>query len=99
MDDLRLLLEELVDMHVRWYNFGLQLGVRHETLHATEMSQFSDSRDQLLEMLKVWLTTSDNTSWKVLSDALRSPTMGQSQLAGSLERKYCLTEDMRESKH
>ena len=99
MDDLRLLLEELVDMHVRWYNLGLQLGVRHETLHAIRMSQFSDSRDRLLEMLNVWLTTSDNTTWKALSDALRSPTMGQSQLAGVLERKYCLTEDMRESKH
>ena len=98
MDDLHLLLEELLDAHVRWYSLGMQLGVRLETLNVISASQFSE-RDQLLELLKVWLTTSDNTSWKVLLDALRSPTMGQSQLAGFLERKYCLTEDMRENKH
>ena len=93
MNDLRLLLEELQDVCNQWYNLGRQLRVRPET------SQFYDTRDKLLEILRTWLTTSDNTSWKVLSNALRSPTMGESQLAGVLERKYCLTENMRESKH
>ena len=55
--------------------------------------QFQSPRDQLLEMLKVWLTTSDNTSWKTLTDALRSRSVGASQLAGALETKYCLVEE------
>ena len=84
-------------MHVRWCNLGLQLRVRPVTLE-TIRAQFSDSRDRLREMLKTWLTTSDNPSWKVLTDALKSPTMGESRLAGSLETKYCRTEDMLESK-
>ena len=91
MDDLRLLLEELQDVCNQWYNLGLQLGVRPKT------SQFSDSRDKLLEILRTWLTTSDNTSWKTLADALRS--VGKHWLAGSLEGKYCLTKDMHKSKH
>ena len=98
MDDLRLLLKELMRVRGDWHNLGLQLKVRHETLDRIG-TQFPDSKDRLLEMLKTWLTTSDNTSWKVLSDALRSPRVGANRLAGSLERKYCLTKDMRESKH
>ena len=43
-------------------------------------------------MLKVWLTTSDNTSWKTLKDALKSRSVGASQLAGVLETKYSLVE-------
>ena len=85
-------------MHVRWYNLGLQLGVRPETLDRIR-ARFNDPRDQLREMLKIWLTTSDNPSWKALTDALKSPAMGESQLAGGLETKYCQTEGMLESKH
>ena len=55
--------------------------------------QFQSPRDQLLEMLKVWLTTSDNTSWKTLVDALKSRSVGGSQLAGVLESRYCLVEE------
>ena len=58
--------------------------------------KFQASIDGLLEILKSWLTTSDNSSWNTLTDALK--TMGEKQLAGSLERKYCLTKEMRDSK-
>ena len=94
MDDLGLLLEELQDVCRQWYYLGLQLKMRTETLD-TIKAQFSDSRKRLREMLKTWLATRDNPSWKALTDALRS--MGQSWLTGDLERKYCLTEE--ESKH
>ena len=102
MDDLRLLLEELVDVCDRWYKLGLQLKVKAETLDRIQFPsqghvQYHDPRDELLEMLRVWLTTSDNTSWKALTNALLR--VGKIQLAGSLERKYCLTKEMRESKH
>jgi len=85
-------------MHVRWYNLGLQLNLRPETLE-TIRAHFNDPRDQLREMLKTWLTTSDNPSWKTLTNALKSPAMGESRLAGGLETKYFRTEDMLESKH
>ena len=42
-----------------------------------------------MEMLKTWLTTSDNTTWKTLTEALRCQIVGASQLAGTLEEKYC----------
>ena len=96
-------------MRVReqWYRLGLQLKVRPETLE-TIREQFSDrvlwlhdSRDQLLEMLKIWLTSSDNPSWKTLTDALRSRTVEHYWLAAVLEAKYCqvVETEVHESKH
>ena len=43
-------------------------------------------------MLKTWSTTSDNPSWRTLTDALRSQSVGATQLAGDLEAKYCPVE-------
>ena len=84
----------------RWYELGLELNLKSKTLNRVYgHPQSHDPRDQLLEVLKTWLTTSDNPSWKTLTDALKSPRVGANRLAGGLERKYCLTKDMRESKH
>ena len=89
-------------MRVReqWYRLGLQLKVRPETLE-TIRKQFSNSRDRVQEMLKIWLTTSDNPSWKTLTDALRSRTVEHYWLAAVLEAKYCqvVETEVHESKH
>ena len=79
-------------MSAQWYHLGVQLKVTIGTLNRIR-SQFTDPRDQLLEMLKTWLTTSDKSSWKSLTDALRSRSVGASQLASVLETKYCLVEE------
>ena len=87
LDDLGQVMEEVLDVSVQWYHLGVQLKVRTGTLDNIQ-AQFPDPKRQLLEMLKTWLTTSDNTSWKALTDALRSRSVGASQLAGVLETKY-----------
>ena len=91
LDDLGQVMEEILDVSAQWYHLGLQLKVRIGTLDRIR-TQFTDPRDQLLEMLKTWLTTSDNTSWKTLTDALRSRSVGASQLASVLETKYYLAQ-------
>ena len=78
-------------MSAQWYQLGLQLKVRVGTLDRIKL-QFADPRDQLLEMLKTWLTTVDNPSWNVLTEALRSRSVAKNVLAGVLETKYCLAE-------
>ena len=88
LDDLGCVLEEVLDVSAQWYHLGLQLKVKAGTLDRFR-AQFSDPKDLLMEMLKTWLTTSDNTTWKTLTDALRSQSVGASQLAGELEKKYC----------
>ena len=96
MDDLGLLLEELIDVCGEWYELGMHLCLGD--MGAIIQQQASDIRDRLLEVLKTWLTASDNTSWKALTDALRSPSVRANGLAGGLERTYCLPKDMLESK-
>ena len=100
MNDLGLLLEELTVVCGQWYYLGLQLKVNVGALD-TISEQSHDPINLLLEMLKAWLTSSDNTSWKTLVDALRSRSVGKSQLAADLQKKYCLVEETEvdESKH
>ena len=84
-------------MSPHWYELGVQLKMRTSTLDRIQ-AQFRDSKRWLLEMLNAWLTTADKPSWKTLTDALRSRSVGASQLADDLEAKYCLVEDTLESK-
>ena len=92
LDDLGRVLEEVLDVSAQWYPLGLQLRVRANMLDSIRL-QFQNPRDQLLEMLKTWLTTSNSTNWTTLTDALRSRSVGASQLASVLERKYCVMEE------
>ena len=98
LDDLGLLLEELLDVCTNWYHLGIQLKQNFMGLDGIR-EQFPDSRDWLLEMLKTWLDTTLKPSWKTLTDALRSRSVGESQLANDLETKYCQVKDTHESKH
>ena len=82
-----------MDVYDQWNELGLHLHLGVETMDRIRELQISNMRDRLLEVLKTWLTTSDNPSWKTISDALRSPRVRANRLAGSLERK-----EMRESK-
>ena len=91
-NDLGEVLEKILDISAKWYQLGLQLKVKIGRLESIQV-QSSDPEYQLLEMLKTWLTTSENASWKILTDALRSQSVGASQLAGVLQAKYCLVEE------
>ena len=97
-DDLDLLVYELLDVSAQWYPLGLQLNVKTKTLEWIRR-QYQNFSHQLREMLKVWLITNDKPSWKTLMDALRSRSVGASQLASVLETKYRQPKDMQESKY
>ena len=90
-DDLGCVLEEVLDASAQWYNLGLRLKVRTGTLDSIR-KQFPDPKDQLREMFKDWLKTGDNPTWKTLTDALRSRSVGASRLVGDLKTKYCKVE-------
>ena len=82
-----------MDVDAQWINYlGVRLGLKTMLLQRITFEPH-DSRDRLLKILKTWLTTSDNTSWKTLTDALRSRSVGASQLAADLQKKYCLVEE------
>lgn len=90
-DDLDRVLQEVLDMCAHWYLLGLQLSVSVGTLDRIR-AYFSDPIDQLREMLKSWLKSGVNPSWKTLTDALRTQSIGAGRLAEVLEAKFCLVE-------
>ena len=64
-----------------WYHIGLELDLEIGTLD-TIRAMYSDPRDCLTEMLKVWLKSiSPPPTWRYLADALDSGTIGQHALA------------------
>ena len=89
LDDIGCVFEEVLDVSAQWYPLGLQLKLRTRTLDRIYAQFRGDPRDQLRETLKTWLTTSEYPSWRTLTDALRSRSVGATQLAGDLETKYC----------
>ena len=91
LDNLGRVLDEILDVSTQWYLLGLQLNVQPGTLDSIQ-AQYSEPKRQLLEMLKTWLTTGDNPSWKILIEALKCRSVGANQLAGVLETKYCPVE-------
>ena len=84
-----LLVQELSAAQQKWEDIGRELGVKQNTLSKIRAS-YSDSGDSLRVMLSKWLERHSIT-WKGVVTILRSPDVGQHQLADQLEAKYCLS--------
>ena len=68
----------------RWYNIGLNLNIPSSDL---EIHKELSPNEALREVLKTWLRqTNPVPTWSRLIEALRSPTVGEYQLAQELER-------------
>lgn len=91
MDDLKLVLEELVEISARWYTLGLQLSLPVGFLDSLKSASIFSCTDCLREVLAYWLK-SGNASWATLYRALMSRTVHHLALAHRLLMKYNLSE-------
>ena len=82
MDDLPRVYEAVYSARSKWFNIGLRL-VHVGTLDSIEREK-GDDGDHLRSMLKCWLK-GDKRTWKALSDALRSHTVGEDHVARNLD--------------
>jgi len=78
---------EIFPCRAKWYNLGLQLQVDVGTLDCFK-AQYGDPGDQLREVARMWLTTSDNPTWQAMVEALKSPVIEEARLAKELQQKY-----------
>ena len=76
--------EAVHDARVKWYEFGLQLGVDDITLASIETEQRGDVAKCLRKMLAQWLSKR-NCAVSDITKALRSVTVGKVKLADRLE--------------
>ena len=86
--DLDLLTQELTGVKRKWYEIGVDLGLKNEV----NKIRHPDPDVCLKETLRAELQDSDPTTWRNIVDALRSPDVRESELADQLEAKYCPSE-------
>ena len=92
INDLAAVRRALFDIHPKWYNIGLELGLVASTLDAIR-SQFSDPADCVTEMCSKWLKgTHPPPTWDNLIKAVESPYVGDKGLAQKLRKTYCQTD-------
>ena len=80
-DDLQEVLSELVDVIVKWYYIGLQLGLKDLS---PIRSEYSDRLECTCEMIKRCLNYSPYPNWRDLADALTSVLVMERNKANQL---------------
>ena len=83
-------MQELTGVKQKWYEIGMDLGLKDKVNKIRRL--YSDPDVCLRETLRAELQHSAPTTWRNIVDALRSPRVGDPQLADQLEAKYCPSE-------
>ena len=82
-DDLKEVRDLLYEVRRKWYDIGLELGLKVDELDTIKAS-YSEAQilDRLTEMLKKWLKlTTPQPTWEALELALRSKAVDEQELA------------------
>ena len=82
--------QELSIVQKKWRRIGEELGVEKYVLDNIR-SGYSEPENRLREVLRERVST-QITTWGGVIAVLRTPRVGQSQLADQLEAKYCPSE-------
>ena len=88
LSDLTTVFNHTLPCRARWYILGLRLRMDVRTLDSFRV-KYSDPVDLLMQVLKTWLTTSENPTWEAMVEALKSPVIGEARLAMELQQKFC----------
>ena len=84
--DLHIILSELHEVRVKWYDIGIQLTVSTGDLDSVSVKE-RDPSNCLRCMLVTWLR-SGKATWAALCKSIASPTVGEGELATKLTEKY-----------
>ena len=87
---MSLVTQELTLVSGKWQYIGEELGVEQPLLRHIS-TKYSDLGDRLREVLRQRLQNCA-TTWKHIVAVLRTPHIGESYLADTLEAKYCSCE-------
>ena len=81
LNDLREVRGLLYSVRRKWYDIGIELGLKVEELDNINAS-YSDQKECLREMLKMWLkSTNPIPTWTALGVALRAEPVGEVEIA------------------
>ena len=81
--------EALYRVRASWEFIGLGLGVDANDLSNIRDEWPSNNKKRLLEALKLWQISGNNTTWKAVADVLKSKNVQRPDVAREIEGKYC----------
>jgi hypothetical protein len=79
--DLRRVQDTIWEARTQWYNLGLGLDIAPDTLDAIELAKVGNPDRCFTAMLTKWLRENPRPTWSALAEALKSRSVGLSQLA------------------
>ena len=90
--DLKTVLNDLLDVNVKWKELGLTLEIRQGKLNAIDYDK-RNAGERMWETISFWLSGngSSPTSWRTLLAALRDPLVGERKLADDIQAKLTLS--------
>ena len=87
-EDLAFVFEALVPVADKYEVFGIQIGMKMNEIYQFRRMHFSDPQKCLLEILSTRLERSPALTWNDIDRALRSRSVGKTQLANSIQKQY-----------
>lgn len=83
-EDASSILNDLIEAKNQYYVLGLQLNIPAHDLDAIK-SEYSNPGDGLLQVILAFLRQDITPTWRVIIDALRTPSVNLHHLASRLE--------------
>ena len=93
IDDLKDVLDMVIDVGKEWVQLGLALGLRKPTLNkiAADNNSVDSCKTEMLSKWLNWVDGCEETcNWESLAKALRDPNVGQAPIAKAIEQKYSI---------
>ena len=86
VDDLAAVQRKLYDVNTKWYNLGLELGLRPPTLDSIKTNYSGDPSQCFCQVLNEWLKgVNPLPTWQAMANALKSPTVAHYHLAEQIQ--------------
>ena len=87
--ELRVLVNELVDVRRKWYDIGIQLNIPDEILDDINSACKDDYSLALRRLIQHWLRQIEpRATWADLVEALRARAVNEQDLAKNLEERF-----------
>lgn len=98
--NLSKVLNLLVSASIKWFDLGLQLGLRESDLKVIEYDRGKDGAHVCLrEMISLWLKMiNPQPSWEGLVVALKKPSVQLIALAKKIKKECCTSDEEAEAK-
>ena len=88
IEDLKEVMEELVEAKNMWFEIGIQLDVPINTLDSIKHDERETSKCYS-KMLQEWLRNGKSRSWEALAEALGTATVNHSSMKQRILLEHC----------